>query len=142
MFNRFTDHARAVMATANREAQRFGHSCIGTEHIFLGLLRESGGRGAAILKQKGVDIEGMLGEIEQLMRLKGVPSRGGTGEVGRTPQAVDVVKYAVEEARSLGHDYVGTEHLLLGLLRQSEGIASQVLANLGVVLDDVRSALE
>jgi len=142
MWERFTEHARKVMATANREAQRFGHSHIGTEHIFLGLIKEDGGRGVSILREKGVDIERMLGEMEQLMQLKGGPDEAKTGEPDRTARAVKVVEYAVEEADSLGHDYVGTEHILLGLLRQSEGVASQVLANLGVRLDDVRSALQ
>ena len=141
MFERFTDRARKVMATANEQVQRFGHECIGTEHIFLGLIKEGGGRGAAILKEKGVDIERMAGEIEHLVTLKGGPKPVAEGEVERTPGAINVVEYALEEARLLGHDHIGTEHILLGLLRDSEGIAGQVLANLGVRLEDVRASL-
>ena len=142
MFERFTDRARKVMATANAEVERFGHECIGTEHIFLGLIKEGSGRGAAILKEKGVDIEKMVGEIEQLAALKGGAREVAQGEAGRTPGAINVVKYAIEEARSLGHEYIGTEHILLGLLREGEGIAAQVLANLGVRIEDVRTSLE
>jgi len=142
MFERFTDRARKVMATANAEVRRFGHEYIGTEHIFLGLIKEGSGRGVAILKDKGVDIEKMLGEIEQLAALKGGAREGAQVEPGRTPGAVNVVKYAIEEARLLGHEYIGTEHVLLGLLREGEGIAAQVLANLGVEIEDVRASLE
>ncbi|MBL7154650.1 MAG: hypothetical protein ISS79_13130 [Phycisphaerae bacterium] len=142
MFERFTDRARKVMATANAETQRFGHECIGTEHIFLGLIKEGSGRGVAILKEKGVDIDRMVLEVEQVVNLKDGPGPAAKDEPERTPEAINVVKYALEEARSLGHDYIGTEHILLGLLRESDGIAAQVLANLGVKLDDVRASLE
>ena len=142
MFERFTDRARKVMAAANAETQRFGHECIGTEHIFLGLIKEGSGRGVAILKEKGVDIEKMVLEVEQVVNLKDGPGPAARDEPERTPGAINVVKYALEEARSLGHDYIGTEHILLGLLRESDGIAAQVLANLGVKLDDVRASLE
>jgi len=142
MWERFTDRARAVMATANAEAQRFGHDCMGTEHIFLGLIKEGGGRGVGILKDKCVEVEKMVCEVEQLANLKDGAGPAAKDEPGRTPEAINVVKYALEEARSLGHDYVGTEHILLGLLRESDGIAAQVLGNLGVGLEDVRASLE
>ena len=142
MWERFTDRAREVMATATAEVQRFGHECIGTEHIFLGLIKEGSGRGVAILKEKGVEVEKMICEVEQLVNLKDGPGPAAKDEPGRTPEAINVVKYALEEARSLGYDYVGTEHILLGLLRESDGIAAQVLANLGVRLEDVRASLE
>lgn len=142
MFERFTDHARSVMATANAEVQRFGHKCIGTEHIFLGLIKEGDGKAAAILKEKGVDIGRMLKEIEGLVTLKGGAQAVGESEVERTPEAINVVKYAIEEAKGLGCDYIGTEHILLGLLREGEGVAARVLANLGVGLEDVRASLE
>ncbi|UCF16690.1 MAG: hypothetical protein JSW59_04345 [Phycisphaerales bacterium] len=141
MFQRFTDRARNVMATANKQAQLFGHERIGTEHIFLGLLKQDTATGTKILKDRGVDIEKMLGEIEQFLKLKGKPEPAAESKLPDTPSAIKVVEYAVEEARALKHDYIGTEHLLLGLLRVTNGIAAQVLANLGVRLDDVRESL-
>lgn len=141
MFERFTDHARKVMARANDEVQRFGHEYMGTEHILLGLIKEGDGKGAAILKARGVDIEKMLGEIEQLIALKGGPRPVTEAQAERTPEAITVIKYAVEEAAELDSDHIGTEHILLGLLRESEGAAGSALTNLGVRLDDVRAAL-
>jgi len=142
MWERFTDRARAVMATANAEAQRFGHDCMGTEHIFLGLIKEGGGRGVGILKDKCVEVEKMVCEVEQLANLKDGAGPAAKDEPGRTPEAINVVRYAVEEAKELGCDHIGTEHILLGLLRESDGIAAQVLGNLGVGLEDVRASLE
>ncbi len=142
MFEHFTDRARKVMALANQEVQRHNHQYIGTEHIFLGLVKESSGTGAAILRNRGVDLEKMLLEVEQLLKLKDGPDVVAKGGLPQTPHAIKVIKYAVEEARSLNHDYIGTEHILLGLLRETEGIAAQVLANLSVKLKDVRSSLE
>jgi ATP-dependent Clp protease ATP-binding subunit ClpC len=138
MFERFTDRARKVMALANQEAQRFDHEFIGTEHILLGLLKEGSGAGATILKNRDVDIEAMLLETEQLLKLKRGPDKVASGQLPETPCAIKVIEYAIEEARSLNHDYLGTEHILLGLLRESEGIAAQVLMNLGLKLEDVR----
>jgi len=142
MFERFTERARKVMALANEEARRFGHDRIGTEHIFLALLKEGSGKAATILKDNGVDIEAMLAEIEQLFKLKGRPEPAAEVERPETPHAVKVIEYAIEEAIALNHDYIGTEHILLGLLRENEGIAAQVLTNLGVKLDDVRASLQ
>jgi ATP-dependent Clp protease ATP-binding subunit ClpC len=138
MFERFTDRARKVMALANQEVQRFNHEYIGTEHILLGLIKEGSGTGAAVLKNLGVDIEKMLLEMEQLFKLKGRPDKVTMDKLPATQFAKKVIEYAIEEARSLNHEYIGTEHILLGLLRESEGIAAQVLVNLGLSIERVR----
>ncbi|MBN1124058.1 MAG: ATP-dependent Clp protease ATP-binding subunit [Sedimentisphaerales bacterium] len=136
MFERFTDRARKVMALANQEAQRFNHEYIGTEHILLGLVKEGSGVGANVLKNLDVDIKKLRLEIEKLV--KSGPDMVTMGKLPQTPRAKKVIEYAIEEARSLNHNYVGTEHILLGLLRETEGIAAQVLMNLGLKLEDVR----
>ncbi len=136
MFERFTDRARKVMALANQEAQRFNHEYIGTEHILLGLVKEGSGVGAAVLKNLDVDIKKLRLEIEKLV--KSGPEMVTMGKLPQTPRAKKVIEFAIEEARALNHNYVGTEHLLLGLLRETEGIAAQVLMNLGLKLEDVR----
>ncbi len=136
MFERFTDRARKVMALANQEAQRFNHEYIGTEHILLGLVKEGSGVGATVLKNLDVDIKKLRLEIEKLV--KSGPDMVTMGKLPHTPRAKKVIEFAIEEARSLNHNYVGTEHLLLGLLRESEGIAAQVMMNLGLRLEDVR----
>jgi ATP-dependent Clp protease ATP-binding subunit ClpC len=136
MFERFTDRARKVMALANQEAQRFNHEYIGTEHILLGLVKEGSGVGATVLKNLDVDIKKLRLEIEKLV--KSGPDMVTMGKLPQTPRAKKVIEYAIEEARSLNHNYVGTEHILLGLLRESEGIAAQVLMNLGLKLEEVR----
>jgi len=138
MFERFTDRARKVMAIANQEVQRFNHEYIGTEHILLGLIKEGCGTGATVLKNMGVDIEKMLLEMEQLLKLKGRPNTVTMDKLPPTPLAKKVIEYTIEEARNLNHDYIGTEHILLGLLRESEGIAAQVLVNLGLSIERVR----
>ena len=142
MFQRFTDKARKVMAIANKQAQQFEHIYIGTEHIFLGLVKQGGGTGAAVLKNLGVDIDNMLPEVEQLCKTKGGRNTLDEGKIPQTQNAKKVIEYAVEEARNLNHDYIGTEHILLGLLRVSEGIASQVLVNLGVSIENARMEIE
>jgi len=136
MFERFTDRARKVMALANQEAQRFNHEYIGTEHILLGLVKEGSGVGATVLKNLDVDIKKLRLEIEKLV--KSGPEMVTMGKLPQTPRAKKVIEYAIEEARALNHNYVGTEHILLGLLRETEGIAAQVLMNLGLKLEDVR----
>jgi ATP-dependent Clp protease ATP-binding subunit ClpC len=136
MFERFTDRARKVMALANQEAQRFNHEHIGTEHILLGLVKEGSGVGANVLKNLDVDIKKLRLEIEKLV--KSGPDMVTMGKLPQTPKAKKVIEYAIEEARALNHNYVGTEHILLGLLREAEGIAAQVLMNLGLKLEDVR----
>ncbi len=142
MFERFTDRARKVMAIANEQVQRFGHKYIGTEHIFLGLVQEGSGTGAAVLKNLGIDIEKMLPEVEQMFKLKGGQDAVAGGKIPQTQNAIKVIEYAIEEARNLNDDYIGTEHILLGLIRVSEGIAAQVLANLGVSIEGARMEIE
>src|SRR6056297_2546541 len=136
MFERFTDRARKVMALANQEAQRFNHEYIGTEHILLGLVKEGSGVGANVLKNLSVDLHKVRVEVEKLVRAG--PDMVTMGKLPQTPRAKKVIEYAIEEARNLNHNYVGTEHLLLGLLREHDGVAAQVLMNLGLKLEEVR----
>jgi ATP-dependent Clp protease ATP-binding subunit ClpC len=136
MFERFTDRARKVMALANQEAQRFNHEYIGTEHILLGLVKEGSGVGANVLKNLDVDLRKVRLEVEKLV--KSGPDMVTMGKLPQTPRAKKVIEYGIEEARNLNHNYVGTEHLLLGLLREHEGVAAQVLMNLGLKLEEVR----
>ena len=136
MFERFTDRARKVMALANQEAQRFNHEYIGTEHILLGLVKEGSGVGANVLKNLDVDLRKVRLEVEKLV--KQGPEMVTMGKLPQTPRAKKVIEYAIEEARNLNHNYVGTEHLLLGLLREHDGVAAQVLMNLNLKLEEVR----
>ena len=136
MFERLTDRARKVMALANQEAQRFNHEYIGTEHILLGLVKEGSGVGANVLKNLGIDLRKVRLEVEKLV--KSGPEMVTMGKLPQTPRAKKVIEYAIEEARNLNHNYVGTEHLLLGLLREQDGVAAQVLLNLGMKLEEVR----
>jgi ATP-dependent Clp protease ATP-binding subunit ClpC len=139
MFERFTDRARKVMALANQEAQRFNHDVIGTEHILLGLVKEGSGVGATVLKNFDVDIKKLRLEVEKHVRSG--PDMVTMGKLPQSPRAKKVIEYAIEEARALNHNYVGTEHILLGLLRETEGIAAQVLMGLGLKLEDVRQEI-
>jgi len=136
MFDRFTDRARKVMGLARQEAQRFSHDYIGTEHILLGLVQEGSGVAASVLKNLDIDLKKIRQEVEKLV------STGTTmvtmGQLPFTPRAKKVLELSLEEASNLGHTYIGTEHLLLGLIRESEGIAAQVLKNLKVKVEDVR----
>ncbi|MHB1156615.1 MAG: ATP-dependent Clp protease ATP-binding subunit [Phycisphaerales bacterium] len=136
MFERFTDRARKVMALANQEAQRFNHEYIGTEHILLGLVKEGSGVGANVLKNLDIDLRKVRLEVEKLV--KSGPDMVTMGKLPQTPRAKKVIEYAIEEARNLNHNYVGTEHLLLGLLREHDGVAAQVLMNLNLRLEEVR----
>ena len=136
MFERFTDRARKVMQLANQEAQRFNHEYIGTEHILLGLVKEGSGVAANVLKNLDVDLRKIRLEVEKIVQSG--PDMVTMGKLPQTPRAKKVIEYAMEEARNLNHNYVGTEHLLLGLLREQEGVAAQVLMNLGLKLEDVR----
>jgi hypothetical protein len=140
MFERFSDRARNVMALANQEAQRFQHEYIGTEHLLLGLVKEGRGVGASVLKQLDVDLRRIRLEVEKLIRSG--PEEGATAKLPQTPRVKKVIEYAIEEARMLGHSYVGTEHLLLGLLREQDGVAGQVLKNLGLKLESVRNEIK
>ncbi|MDA0589259.1 MAG: ATP-dependent Clp protease ATP-binding subunit [Planctomycetota bacterium] len=136
MYERFTDRARKVMQLANQEAQRFNHEYIGTEHVLLGLVKEGSGVAANVLKNLEVDLRRIRNEVEKIVQSG--PDMVTMGKLPQTPRAKKVIEYAMEEARNLNHNYVGTEHLLLGLLRESEGVAAQVLMNLGLKLEDVR----
>jgi ATP-dependent Clp protease ATP-binding subunit ClpC len=131
-----TDRARKVIQLSNQEAQRFNHEYIGTEHLLLGLVKEGSGVAANVLKNLDVDLRKIRHEVEKLVRSG--PDLVTMGKLPQTPRAKKVIEYAMEEARNLGHNYVGTEHLLLGLLKEDEGVAAQVLQNLGLKLDNVR----
>jgi len=136
MYERFTDRARKVMQLANQEAQRFNHEYIGTEHILLGLIKEGSGVAANVLKNLDIDLRKIRLEVEKLVQSG--PDMVTMGKLPQTPRAKKVIEYSMEEARNLGHNYVGTEHILLGLLREQEGVAAQVLMNLGLKLEEVR----
>ncbi len=139
MFNRFTERARKVIVLAKEEARRFNHDYIGTEHLLLGLIREGEGVAAAVLQKMGLSLESIRLEVEKLVQPG--PSTQIQGDVPFTPRSKKALELAAEEARSLGHNYIGTEHLLLGLIREGEGVASQVLLNLGLDLNRVRSEI-
>jgi len=136
MFERFTERARKVIGLASQEAQRFNHEYVGTEHILLGLVKEGSGVGANVLKNLGVDLHKVRIEVEKLVKTG--PDMVTIGKLTQTPRAKKVLEYSIEEARNLNHNYVGTEHLLLGLLREQDGVAAQVLMNLKLQLDEVR----
>ena len=132
MFERFTERARKVIILAREEAIRLGHNFVGTEHLLLGLAREGDGLAVAILKKLNVNLSTLKGEVEKIVSVGSQVSPAG--EVPFTPQAKKVLEYAISEARSMGHNYIGTEHLLLGLIREGEGIASLVLRDFGVTI--------
>ncbi len=136
MYERFTDRARKVMQLANQEAQRFNHEYIGTEHMLLGLVKEGTGVAANVLKNLDVELRKIRLEVEKLVQSG--PEMITMGKLPQTPRAKKVLEYSMEEARNLQHNFVGTEHILLGLLREQEGVAAQVLINLGLKLEDVR----
>src|SRR5687768_9299725 len=134
-FDKFTDRARKVLTLAQDEAQRFNHNYIGTEHLLLGLVREGEGVAARVLENMNVELSKVRTAVEFII---GRGDRPVVGEVGLTPRAKRVIELAIDEARRLGHNCIGTEHLLLGLVREGEGIAAGVLESLGVNLDKVR----
>ena len=134
-FDKFTDRARKVLTLAQDEAQRFNHNYIGTEHLLLGLVREGEGVAARVLENMNVELAKVRTAVEFII---GRGDRPVVGEVGLTPRAKRVIELAIDEARRLGHNYIGTEHLLLGLVREGEGIAAGVLESLGVNLDKGR----
>ena len=135
-FEKFSERARRVLSLAQEEAQRFNHNYIGTEHILLGLVRETEGVAARVLSNLGVDLSKVRSAVEFII---GRGERPAQGEIGLTPRAKKVVELAVDEARRMNHTYIGTEHLLIGLLREGEGVAAGVLESLSVTLDKVRS---
>jgi ATP-dependent Clp protease ATP-binding subunit ClpA len=136
MFERFTDRARRVVVLAQEEARMLNHSYIGTEHLLLGLISEGEGVGAKALESLGVELVKARGAIE------GIIGKGGgavpEGHIPFTPRAKHVLEFALRESLQLGHNYIGTEHVLLGLLREEEGVGAQVLARAGVTIDEVR----
>ncbi len=136
MFDRFTDRARKVMGLARQEAQRLNHDFIGTEHILLGLVQEGSGVAANVLKNLDVDLKKIRTEVERLV--KAGPNMVTLGQLPFTPRAKKVLELALEEASSLGHNYIGTEHILLGLIKEKDGKAAKVLTNLSVKLETVR----
>jgi ATP-dependent Clp protease ATP-binding subunit ClpC len=136
MFDRFTDRAKKVMSFARQEAMKFNHEYIGTEHILLGLVQEGSGVAANVLKNMTIDLEKIRHEVEKIVKTG--PSMVTMGQLPFTPRAKKVLELSLEEASQLSHNYIGTEHLLLGLIRENEGIAAQVLMNLGIKLDEVR----
>ncbi|MEM7311114.1 MAG: ATP-dependent Clp protease ATP-binding subunit [Planctomycetota bacterium] len=136
MFDRFTDRAKKVMNLARQEAQRFNHEYLGTEHILLGLVQEGSGVAANVLRNMGIDLSKIRTEVEKLVKTG--PSMVTMGQLPFTPRAKKVLELSMEEGGNLGHNYIGTEHLLLGLIKENEGIAAKVLTNLGVKLEDVR----
>ncbi len=137
-FERFTERTRKALQLAQEEAQRFNHNYIGTEHILLGLVRQGDGVAARVLNNLGIELNKVRSAVEFII------GRGDTavmGEIGLTPRAKRVIELAVDEARRLNHHYIGTEHLLLGLVREGEGIAAGVLESLGVSLEKVRRSV-
>src|SRR6202050_4255207 len=136
MYERFTDRARKVMQLANQEAQRFNHEYIGTEHILLGLVKEGTGVAANVLKNLDIDLRKIRLEVEKIVQAG--PDMVTMGKLPQTPRAKKVIEYSIQKPHNLNHNYVCTEHLLLGLLREQEGVAAQVLMNLGLKLEDVR----
>ncbi|MDA1095742.1 MAG: ATP-dependent Clp protease ATP-binding subunit, partial [Chloroflexi bacterium] len=135
-FEKFSERARRVLSLAQEEAQHFNHNYIGTEHVLLGLVREPEGVGTRVLVSLGVDLSKVRSAVEFII---GRGEKQTTGDVGLTPRAKKVIELAVDEARQMSHHYIGTEHLLIGLLREGEGVAAGVLESLGVTLDRVRT---
>ena len=135
-FDKFTERARKVLQLAQEEAQRLHHNYIGTEHLLLGLVREGEGVAGKVLTSLGVDLEKVRKAVEDII---GRGDRIVLGEIGLTPRAKKVIELAVDEARLLNHHYIGTEHLLLGLIREGEGIGARVLESFGLNLQEVRA---
>ncbi len=137
-FDKFSERARRVLTFAQEEAQRFNHSYIGTEHILLGLVREDEGVAAKALMNLGVGLSKVRSAVEFFIERSEKPS---IGEIGLTPRAKRVIELAIDEARGFGHNYIGTEHLLLGLLREGQGVAASVLDSFGISLDRARAEI-
>ena len=136
MFERFTDRARRAVVLAQEEARLLNHAYIGTEHILLGLLNEEDGIGAQALGRQGVELEAMRRAVEQIIGMgPTIPS----GHIPFTPRAKKVLELSLRESIALGHNYIGTEHILLGLIREGEGVACQVLTNAGVDFGKLRA---
>ena len=138
MYERFTDRARKAIQLAHREAQRFNHEYIGTEHLLLGLIAEGSGVAAVVLNNLGVKLDRVRTEVVKIVQCG--PETTTMGRLPHTPRTKKALEYAIEESQTLNHGYIGTEHLLIGLLREFEGVAAQVLMNMGMSLDAVRAA--
>ena len=136
MFERFTDRARRAVVQAQEEARTLNHDFIGTEHILLGLVGEGQGLAAKALESLGISMEAVRQRVEDIVPPGQVEVR--TGHIPFTPRAKKVLELSLSEAKLLGHRYIGTEHILLALLREGEGVAAQVLTGLGADLDGVR----
>jgi hypothetical protein len=135
MFERFTDRARRVVVLAQEEARHLDHNYIGTEHILLGLIHEREGVAAKALESLGISLEAVRTQVEEII---GHGDEAPTGHIPFTPRAKKVLELSLREALALSHNYIGTEHILLGLVREGEGVAAQVLVKLGGSLDRVR----
>ncbi len=135
MFERFTDRARRVVVLAQEEARMLNHNYIGTEHLLLGLIHEGEGVAAKALESLGISLEAVRQQVEEII---GQGQEAPSGHIPFTPRAKKVLELSLRESRQLGHDYIGTEHILLGLIREGEGVAAQVLVKLGADLNRVR----
>ena len=135
MFERFTDRARRVVVLAQEEARLLNHNYIGTEHILLGLIHEGEGVAAKALESLSISLEGVRAQVEEII---GQGGSSPSGHIPFTPRAKKVLELSLREALQLGHNYIGTEHILLGLIREGEGVAAQVLVKLGADLSRVR----
>jgi ATP-dependent Clp protease ATP-binding subunit ClpC len=138
VFERFTDRARRVVVLAQEEARMLNHNYIGTEHLLLGLVREGDGFAARALVSLDISLEAVRQQVEEII---GRGQAAPTGHIPFTPRAKKVLELSLREALQLGHNYIGTEHILLGLIREGEGVAAQVLQKLGADLDRVRQAV-
>ncbi len=134
-FDKFTERARKVFSLAQEEAQRVQHNYIGTEHLLLGLVREEEGVAAKVLRKLDIELQDVRDSVESII---GRGNRIVQGEIGLTPRAKKAIELSVDEARNMNHHYIGTEHLLLGLVREEEGIAAGVLKSMGVTLEEAR----
>jgi ATP-dependent Clp protease ATP-binding subunit ClpC len=139
MYEHFTERALKVMQLANQESRRFNHQYIGTEHILLGLVKEGSGVGSRVLRKLNLNPRKIRVKVERVFQTG--PEMVTMRKQPLTPRAKKVIEYAMDEARNLGQNYIGTEHLLLGLMREQEGVAAHVLMQLGMKLKDVRDAV-
>ena len=138
MFERFTDRARRVVVLAQDEARRLNQNYIGTEHLLLGLIHEGDGIAARALETMGISLEAVRAQVIEII---GEGEQPTTGHIPFTPRARKVLEFSMREALQLGHNYIGTEHILLGLLREGDGVAAQVLIKLGADLNNVRQTV-
>ena len=134
-FEKFSERARKVLSLAQEEAQRFNHNYIGTEHILLGLVRETEGVAARVLFNLSVELSKVRSAVEFII---GKGDRPAPGDIGLTPRAKKVIELAVDEARKLDHHYIGTEHILIGIMREGEGVAAGVLESLNIIKSDTK----